>query len=764
MRLHAPSVLGSVVLIALASGPMVGHADVDVSLSVFPTSAATPDAGGSWALVVRTDDPNGVSALRVAVDGVENDAVADGDPNDDILFSTGIGAVDPIPTGIGPRPPYLDLGNARTEMLFGQDLTTPSSVVVGVGTPATSSGPDPLGDPTWDDATVIARGAYPASIPSVVSADANVLDQMILPFTARADTVTTIVRVPEASGAAMLALGSLALAACAARRRRGSSRSRAMASAVAATALLGGAASAQTSTNPIEGSAPIAPWSIVLEEVVEITDGTGSAPRLEWLTSAPGSPLAYVVVQGGSIHAFDPDATPAPSPFVFLDLETAVGSLFTANEAGVRGLAFHPDFDTPGADGHRRFYVCFSRNSGATPVGNPVDFDSPGSRNHWLVIAEFTVDSGGAVLPASYRELMRVEQPFANHDSGHLAFRPDVGPGHPEYGLLYITLGDGGSGGDPFDLAGDIDTTPAPYPHGKILRIDPIAPGGAAYAIPSDNPFAGQSNRVQEVWAYGLRNPHKFTFDGWTGEMYVSDIGQGVIEEIDVGRPAADYGWNLREGSFVHDSLGTVATLPVDHPTDAFTYPVAQYDQTGSNGVDGNAAIVGGPVYRGEDVPALGGLYFFADFSNNPGPIFAVDVDDLIERDDFSDVTSLDGGRLSPYVEVRIRHGGSDETFRTVLRDSTGNPSLIRTDLRWGEGPGGELFVLNKHDGLVRRVASVVGLSDGDANRDGSVDQDDLARWTAGYGRTGDWSDGDFDGNTLVDGSDFLLWQRNRSP
>ena len=507
----------------------------------------------------------------------------------------------------------------------------------------------------------------------------------------------------------------------------------------------------------ISGSAPIAHWSFVLEDVVQVPNSVDGTPRLEYLTGGPGDGLAYVVDQYGPIYSFDPTDT-NPSATLFLDPDDSVGSLYYSSEAGVRGLAFHPDFNTTGAPGFRKVYASLSRRSSSSPVGNPVVFGSPGDTDHYTVVGEWDVNADGSVNTDSYRELMRVKQPYRNHNSGHIGFNPSANSGDADYGMLYVAVGDGGSGSGPFDLSQDIDATPAPYPHGKILRVDPIGDSTNPYTIPADNPFSGMGNRVQETWSFGLRNPHKFGWDSVTGQMYISDIGQNNIEEISIGHSGANYGWNDREGTYVFPG---VSTLPGDHATDEYTYPVAQYDHSGTNGISGSSAIVGGTVYRGNQVPELTGMYLFADFATNPGPIFAVDVDDLIERDEFPDVSSLDGGRLSPFVEVEIRESGNDKDFRQFLRDVNNNTGISRTDLRWGSGPDGEIYVLNKRDGMVRRIAAVVGLTPGDANRDGSVDLDDYDRWRDNYGLAGDWSDGNFNAGAVTDGDDFILWQRN---
>ena len=385
---------------------------------------------------------------------------------------------------------------------------------------------------------------------------------------------------------------------------------------------------AQQTNNPVNGSAPIAPWSLILEDVVQLPNSA----RPEYLIGNPTTGLNYVIDQRGPIYSFDPNVV-NPTLTLFLDLGSVLGSLHTGNESGVRGLAFHPDFSQQGTLGYGKMYTSLSRNRLAPAVGNPVVFDSPGSTDHWTIVGEWDVNANGTVDANSYRELMRIEQPFSNHNAGHIGFNPAADVSDIDYGNLYIAIGDGGSGGGPFDLSLDIDMTPAPYPHGKILRINPLTAGGDPYSVPSDNPFVGQADRVEEVWAYGLRNPHKFAWDSVTGEMYISDIGQGTVEEVSVGQTGANYGWNEREGAFVYVNGGAVSNLPADHPSDSFTYPVAQYDHKHTNGITGHgAAIVGGPVYRGSAIPELDGVYLFADFSNNPGPIFAVGVDDLVER------------------------------------------------------------------------------------------------------------------------------------
>ena len=204
--------------LACAAAMFLAHAaqaqnEVNISLNVFPTSFANPDAGGDWTLVAKTDNVVGIGAINAILRDVNNGRIVDGDPQDDITVSGDIGAIDPI----GVQPPYLDLGGGVTDLIYGQDISDPSSVVLGVGTPSQSDGPDPLGDPAWDDATIIAFGTYPSVIPGFTTAGGSVTDANVLNSTSDAMAampVTTVVRVavPEPASVALIALSGLPFA------------------------------------------------------------------------------------------------------------------------------------------------------------------------------------------------------------------------------------------------------------------------------------------------------------------------------------------------------------------------------------------------------------------------------------------------------------------------------------------------------------------------------------------------------------------------
>lgn len=272
----------------------------------------------------------------------------------------------------------------------------------------------------------------------------------------------------------------------------------------------------------------------------------------------PGDDL-YVVEQTGRIRAIRGGVV---DPEPVLDLSDEVSGGF---EQGLLGLAFHPDGD--------RLYVDYTDTGGVTHV------------------TEFAFD-GRRADPGTRRDLLVVDQPFANHNGGTLNFGPD--------GYLYVSLGDGGDAGDPNGNGQDPSTL-----LGTILRIDPTPSAELPYTIPEDNPFVDDPNARSEIWAYGLRNPWKYAFDRETGDLWIADVGQGEWEEVDF-QPAAsgggeNYGWNAFEGTHRFDE---------DTPEpDEHVLPVYEYDHSG-----GRCSITGGRVYRGPSGGPLRGAYVFGDF------------------------------------------------------------------------------------------------------------------------------------------------------
>jgi glucose/arabinose dehydrogenase len=279
------------------------------------------------------------------------------------------------------------------------------------------------------------------------------------------------------------------------------------------------------------------------------------------LTHAPGdSSRLFVLEQPGRIRVIR-DGTLLSAPFLDIASITSDGG-----ERGLLGLAFHPDY---ASNGH--FFVNHTDTNGDTRI---------------LRFVRGTSDD--VADPGALEVVLEVSQPFSNHNGGHLAFGPD--------GMLYAGLGDGGSGGDPEGNGQDPSTL-----LGSMLRISVDA---LPYTVPSDNPFVGMAGFAPETWAYGLRNPWRFSFDRTTGDLWIADVGQSEREEISVQAAASpggeNYGWNRLEGSACYprepcDSSGTV--LPA-------------YEYTHGEG----CSITGGYVYRGTAVSALTGRYLFADY------------------------------------------------------------------------------------------------------------------------------------------------------
>jgi glucose/arabinose dehydrogenase len=300
------------------------------------------------------------------------------------------------------------------------------------------------------------------------------------------------------------------------------------------------------------------------------------------LLQAPGdSSRWFVVERSGYIRTFanNPGSSSAP---VFLDISDRVDA--NANEAGLLGVAFHPNFPITA-----EVFVSYTR------TGSPLVS---------YISRFYSIDNGQTLNAASEEVILTVAQTNSNHNGGNIAFGPDSN--------LYIGFGDGGGGGDPGENAQNTSNL-----LGSMVRID--VAGGSPYAIPAGNPFAANATCAQivdvapcpEIFAWGLRNPWRFSFDSVTGKLWVGDVGQGEWEEVDVVEVGENYGWNDREGAHCYD--------PPNACADTFTDPVTEYDH--NLGV----SITGGYVYRGSAIPGLVGWYVFADFGS--GRLFTIPED-----------------------------------------------------------------------------------------------------------------------------------------
>lgn len=305
-----------------------------------------------------------------------------------------------------------------------------------------------------------------------------------------------------------------------------------------------------------------------------------------FLTAPPGDAERLFVVERGGRVVIIRDGTVLATPF--LDIQ---GLVTSGGERGLLSMAFHPDYAQTG-----EFFVDYTDVNGDTRV------------------ARYRVSTNPDVGdPGSGEVILTVAQPYSNHNGGQLAFGPD--------GMLYIGLGDGGSGGDPLGNGQNLGTL-----LGSILRID--VDGGAPYAIPGDNPFVSDADARDEIWAYGLRNPWRFSFDRQAGDLYIGDVGQGAWEEVDV-QPAGsgggeNYGWNVMEGAHCYNASSCDQT--------GLVLPVLEY----SHGE--GCSITGGYVYRGANLPTLSGHYLYADYCSGFIRSFRYVGGDAVDRRDWSSV------------------------------------------------------------------------------------------------------------------------------
>lgn len=357
---------------------------------------------------------------------------------------------------------------------------------------------------------------------------------------------------------------------------------------------------------PTTTTTSLAKARVKLTRIATLSEPLGFAMRV-------GDTAFYIAERGGTIHAIREgrvDGTPV------LDIKSQVNS--SGQEQGLLGLAFSTD----GA----YLYVNFTNTQGDT------------------VVRAYRFSNGRAVT-AGARDILNVDQPFANHNGGHLLFGPD--------GNLYIGLGDGGSAGDPANNAQNLNTL-----LGKMLRIRPTPEGSNPYEIPQDNPFVGRAGARGEIWAYGLRNPWRYSFDSATKDLWIGDVGQNAWEEIDnqsgASKGGDNYGWSFMEGT--HTFKGPA---PANHHG-----PIYEYSHD-----NGNCSVTGGFVYRGTRIKDLQGAYLFGDACV---------------------------GALRAFV---VRKGRA--TDQRALGPRVGSPSAYSLS-SFGEDANGELYAMSLGGGVFR--------------------------------------------------------------
>jgi glucose/arabinose dehydrogenase len=369
-------------------------------------------------------------------------------------------------------------------------------------------------------------------------------------------------------------------------------------------------ATTATTTAPTTSTVPPPPAPVgpQLSGLTVATTKVADVPSAIAMAVRAGDPALYVASKEGKVFALG-----GGDPTVVLDISSTVS---TGGEQGLLGIAFAPDGS--------HLYVSYTDGDGTSTLD------------------EYEWSSGGRPDRATRRTVLTQPQPYANHNGGNIVFGPDA--------MLYYGFGDGGSANDPQRRAQKLDTL-----LGKLLRIDPRAQGESTYGVPADNPLVGEDGTRSEIWAWGLRNPWRFSFDRANGDLWIGDVGQGAIEEVDHVTAAtgngkgADFGWSAWEGThrFNQDVDGDGATPPVHE------YPHG----------DLGCSITGGYVYRGTKIPALAGAYLYGDYCA-------------------AGIRAIDPG--SPAESVKISDG----------------PKNLSS---FGEGQDGELYALSL-DGAVYRI------------------------------------------------------------
>jgi uncharacterized repeat protein (TIGR03806 family) len=348
------------------------------------------------------------------------------------------------------------------------------------------------------------------------------------------------------------------------------------------------------------------------------------------MVQAPGDTSRWFVAQKGGIVKTFANMDAVPGATNFIDITARVNS--APNEAGLLGMAFHPGWQQ-----NHQVFLSYTR---PCPNGRTA-CQSSGLLS---TVSRFTSADGGQTLdPASEAVILQLDQPYTNHNGGNIAFGPD--------GDLYIGFGDGGSGGDPQKNGQNVNVL-----LGKMLRID--VSNGAPYAIPPTNPFAKGGGKP-EIFAWGLRNPWRWSFDSATGDFWVGDVGQDTYEEIDLLKVGGNYGWNVREGFHCYGAMTCASAGMID--------PIVEYPHNGNG-----CSVTGGYVYRGALIPSLVGTYVYGDFCT--GKTWGLFYDAM--------------GKPAP--QVLLAGGIQISSF--------------------GQGPDGELYILNYGNGkILQLVPSMAG-------------------------------------------------------
>ncbi len=493
--------------------------------------------------------------------------------------------------------------------------------------------------------------------------------------------------------------------------------------------------------------------------------------RLTQMALAPGfeSSIFFSEREGGIIQVDLTNPNPSTNFTLVGDVANELGSAFGDGRSidwsagdGMRGLAFHPDFADPEAPGFGKLYTTHEEvyNSGTATFPDPAPALSDPSARQDGVLTEWTYNPSDGTFLNNPREVLRAQIVDGHHPVQQIVFNPTALPGDVDYGNLYIGVGEGalnptaeGGGGGTF---GDFDPDPANITqvadnvHGKILRINPLQDGQDAYSVPTGaggNVFANDndSSTLAEIFAYGLRHPQTLGFNRQTGDLFVGDIGQDSIEELNIVVNGGNYGWGIREGTYIDgldDGSGNLVfngifreALPATRDSDEFIYPVAQFSHIRGGSGTGPNAIVGGFAYQGQLATELEGLFIFGNLSNDD--IFYAPVSDLTNDND-----------PAQFFELQLEDDNQNPISFSSL---VGN---IRTLMRFGQDQAGEIYVFSQTTGQVFRLEGTP--ANADFNGDSIVNLADYTVWRDNLGGTG----ADANGDDQTDLEDYAIWKQ----
>ena len=422
--------------------------------------------------------------------------------------------------------------------------------------------------------------------------------------------------------------------------------------------------------NPIPEPIPLSDLVATIEQVTQALPSSEEMPRtrIVKLDFEPTSGKLYIAdLRGKMFEVLNGKTIP------YLDLQALRPNFIDKPglATGFGSFAFHPEFAQNGL-----LYTTHTEAPGFATS----DFgyaDSIKVTLQWVLMEWKTSNPAGTPFLGESRELFRIDMVTGIHGMQEITFNPLAKPGEEDFGLLYIGIGDGGSVEAGYEF---IPYGPS-QAWGSIFRIDPQGKNSinGNYGIPDSNPFAGQVGKVEEIYVHGFRNPNRLT---WTkkGQKLATNIGQGQVESLYMLQPGQDYGWPVREGTWVIDSkvaINKVFSLPVDDANWGFAYPVAMYDHDEGN------AISGGFEYWGSFVPKLEGKYLFGDIVS--GRLFYIET------------SKLSFGFTVPVYEWQVKIGGSIKSLRELCGSN-------RVDLRLGRDAAGELYIFTKADGNVYKI------------------------------------------------------------